>query len=123
MSAIGLAVKQIADNDNAHLIEQNQRHGEQSLRDNIRRGRDNSGDDEGNQDNVALEFHQEPGADEAHISQQRENHRHVEGEAEGDDEHEQKVQIAFHGDERIDLACGKAEKKFQAARKDEAVRK
>ena len=70
---------------------------------------------------MALKFHQEPGTDEAQISQQRENHRHVEGEAEGNDEHEQKVQIAFHGNERIDLACGKAEEKFQTAGKDESI--
>lgn len=72
---------------------------------------------------MAPKFVQQLRADDIQIGQQRQDNRHIEGEAEGDNEHEQKVQIAFHGDERIDLACRKAKEKFQAARKDEAVRK
>lgn len=91
--------------------------------DNVRCRRDYTGDDEGGKDNVAPKFVQQLRADDIQIGQQRQDNRHIEGEAEGDNEHEQKVQIAFHGDERIDLACRKAKEKFQAARKDEAVRK
>ena len=118
-----LALEYVADNDNAYFIEQNHRHSKQRLRDNVRRGRDDSGDNEGNKDNVALEFHQHFRADDAKVGKQRQDNRHVEGKAEGHDEHEQEVQIAFHRNKRIDLACSKAEEKLQTAREDEAVGK
>lgn len=66
-----LALEYVADNDDAHLIKQNHRYGEQRLRDNIRRGRDYSGDDKGHKNNVALKFHEHFRADDVQISQKR----------------------------------------------------
>ena len=103
-SAASLLLDPAADQD-ADLVEGEQRHGERELAHHVGR-RQHGGDDEGDDDDgVAALGAQAVGGDDADPHQQGQQHRHLEGEAEGEDELQHALEIV-RGAQRLSMSAG-----------------
>src|ERR1700686_1298423 len=120
-SRLGVLLAERPGADDAELVAEDHRNRHQRQVERVAGGRDDRRDDGVQHDGVAPVLGEELVIDEAHHSEEGEDQRHLEDDAERDEQHHDQAELLIHHQHRLHVGAGRADQELEGGRQDDEV--
>ena len=103
-------------------VEAHERYREQHLREGIRARGEHRGGDDRPDDDVPPDGEHLRGCDDARLTQEELNDRHLEAQSRGEEQHEHELEVLIDGPERLHRVAAVSDEEFERRRREDRVR-